>query len=86
MKQIDSTLPYCIPSLWQRKIFSGNDVSYEVQRLKQHMNEPLDSLFVVFRSFEDTASFNIDYRINAADLPDEATGTLNIVVTRSSEG
>jgi len=50
------------------------------------MNEPLDSLFVVFRSFEDTASFNIDYRINAADLPDEATGTLNIVVTRSSEG
>jgi hypothetical protein len=62
------------------------DVSYEVQRLKQHMNEPLDSLFVVFRSFEDTASFNIDYRINAADLPDEATGTLNIVVTRSSEG
>lgn len=60
------------------------DVSYEVQRLKQHMNEPCDPLYVVFDLFENTASFRIDYRINAADLPDETTGTLNVVVSHDS--
>jgi rRNA-processing protein FCF1 len=61
------------------------DVSYEVQRLKQHMNERFDPLYVVFDSFRDAASFRIDYRINAADIPDETTGTLNVIVARDSE-
>lgn len=60
------------------------DVSYEVQRLKQHMNEPCDPLYVVFDSFENTASFRIDYRINSADLPDETNGSLNVVVAHDS--
>lgn len=60
------------------------EVSYEVQRLKQHMNEPFDPLYVVFDSFESAASFRIDYRINAADLPDETTGVLHTAVTRAS--
>lgn len=57
------------------------DVTYSVQRLKQHMNESLDPLYVVFDSFEGAASFRIDYRINAADLPDETTGVLHTVIT-----
>lgn len=61
------------------------EVSYEVQRLKQHMNEPFDPLYVVFDSFESAASFRIDYRINAADLPEETTGSLHTVITRASD-
>lgn len=61
------------------------EVSYEVQRLKQHMNEPFDPLCVVFDSFESAASFRIDYRINAADLPEETTGSLHTVITRASD-
>jgi hypothetical protein len=60
-------------------------MSYEVQRLKQHMNEPCEPLYVVFDSFEDASSFGIDYRINAADLPDEVTGTHHVVVAREFE-
>lgn len=61
------------------------DVTYSVQRLKQHMNESLDPLYVVFDSFESAASFRIDYRINAADLPDETTGVLHTAITRASD-
>ncbi len=61
------------------------EVSYEVQRLKQHINEPSDPLYVVFDSFESAASFKIDYRINAADLPEETTGSLHAVITRASD-
>lgn len=59
------------------------EVSYEVQSLKQHMDEPCEPLYVSFNSFESVKSFGIEYRINAADLPDEVTGTLHVVVARS---
>lgn len=58
------------------------NVSYEVDRLKQHMNEPFEPLYVAFDSLNDVASFSIDYRINAAELPDEVTGVLHVVVDR----
>lgn len=61
------------------------EVSYEVGRLKQHMNEPFDPLYVVFDSLESAASFRINYRINAADLPDETTGVLHATITKASE-
>lgn len=61
------------------------EVTYSVQRLKQHMNEPFDPMYVVFDSFESAASFRIDYRINAADLPDEITGVLHTTIARASD-
>ena len=60
-------------------------VAYEVERLKQHMNESLDPLYVVFDSVESAASFRVDYRINVADLPDETTGALHVTVATASD-
>ena len=61
------------------------EVAYEVERLKQHMNESLDPLYVVFDSFESAASFRVDYRINVADLPDETTGALHVTIATESD-
>jgi len=58
------------------------DVSFDIQRLKQHMSEPCEPLYITFDSFESATSFSIRYRVNAADLPDEVTGSLHVIVAQ----
>jgi hypothetical protein len=59
------------------------DVDFHVQRLKQHLLIMPDPLFITFPSYEDAASFEVAYRINAANLSDEATGRLSVVVEKA---
>lgn len=58
------------------------DVDYHVERIKHGLREPLDPLYVVFESFEGASSFQIEYRILAAELPHEIVGKLHIVVEK----
>lgn len=58
------------------------EVDFSVRRLKHNMRESCGPLYVVFDSAEDASSFSIDYRINAADLPDDTEGKLHVVVQR----
>ena len=56
------------------------DVSYGVKKLKQHLEAPCDRLFAYFNTFDSVGPFGIDYRINAANVPHEIEGRLNVVV------
>lgn len=56
------------------------DVSYRVRKLKQHMNAPCDRLFACFDKVEEMKSFEIGYCVNAANVPVEINGSLNIVI------
>ena len=59
------------------------DVNYSIGKLKQHLEAPCDKLFVYFELVEDVKSFGIDYRINAANVPHEIEGKLNVVINSS---
>jgi hypothetical protein len=60
--------------------------SYEVQvhvrKVKHHMQVGLDSLYVIFPSYDEVSSFEFDYWISAANHPDVIDGTLNVVVEK----
>lgn len=58
------------------------DVSFHVQRVKHKLQEPCEPLYVIFESFEGAQSFHIDYQILAANVPNEVTGQLHIVVEK----
>lgn len=60
------------------------DVIFKVKRLKQYMNASPDTIYVVYNDFETASSFGIEYRINAANLPIEKTGTLHVVLKKAA--
>jgi hypothetical protein len=85
----DLTLPVVAPigpapnvSAPTIKKTNGYDVGFHVQRLKHKLQEPAESLYVIFDSFETVESFHIDYEILAANVPDEVTGQLHVVVEK----
>lgn len=55
-------------------------VGVHIRKVKHNMKESLDPLYVVYESYDEVKSFSFDYRINAANIPDPVTGTLNVVV------
>jgi 3-methyladenine DNA glycosylase AlkD len=46
------------------------------------MQVGLDSLYVIFPSYDEVSSFEFDYWISAANHPDVIDGTLNVVVEK----
>ena len=59
---------------------SSYRASFHVQRLKHDREVSFDSLYVVYPSIEDAFSFEVDYQIHSASLPEEETGELQVVV------
>jgi predicted nucleic acid-binding protein len=57
-------------------------VEIHVQRIKHKLREPFDALYVIFESYETAASFHIDYEILAANLPQESSGRLHIIIQK----
>jgi len=55
---------------------SSYRASFHVQRLKHDREVSFDSLYVVYPSIEDAFSFEVDYQIHSASLPEEETGEL----------
>jgi hypothetical protein len=60
------------------------DVRLHVQKLKQNTLEGFDPMIIVFDSFDQISSFQIDYTLVAANVPTAATGKLHVIF--SSEG
>lgn len=58
------------------------DVEIHVRRVKHKLPEPFDPLYVVFESYETAASFHIDYEIFAANLPEESSGKLHVIIRK----
>ncbi len=61
---------------------SGFDVNFHVQRIKHRLQESAEPLYIVFESFERAKSFQISYRMLAANLPNEVTGKLGVVIRK----
>lgn len=54
-----------------------------VNKLKQNLSHNIQSIFVVFHSYEDVASFDIPFRVNAQEIPKDVRGQLSVVVRKS---
>jgi len=58
------------------------NVEFSVKKLKQHLDASCETLYVYCGKREDIASFGIDYRINAANIPHEIEGKLNVAIEK----
>ena len=69
------------------RIQDGNSgaVEFNVRKIQQRGNELLKPLYVGFDSYEGASSFEIDYRINAANVPNEITGHLDVVIKKEGD-
>jgi len=56
------------------------EVSFSVQRLKHGLKIIFDPLFAIFPSIESASSFGIEYRVLAANLPEDIKGHVHIVL------
>lgn len=81
-----SNIPISNPNISSVNIKKTNsyDVEFSVMKLKQHLNAPCDVIYAYFEEREDINSFGIDYRINAANIPHEIEGRLNVVINESN--
>lgn len=61
---------------------TGYEVHWKVRRIKHKQSESLHRLAVSFPDYGSATSFSIDYRIQAANLPDQIEGTLHVVVEK----
>jgi hypothetical protein len=58
------------------------DVQVHVRRLKHNQEERLDPLYAVFNNYETVESFTIEYKIQAANVPEEINGKLEVKITK----
>jgi hypothetical protein len=58
----------------------GHEVQVHVRRIKQNQSESLGTIYGIFASQESFKSFQIKYVIQAANIPNEVTGTLAVIV------
>lgn len=59
------------------------DVSVHINTAKQHMNEDFDPLVIIFDSYEEARSFHIDYQLIAANIAEEVTGNLHVIIKKN---
>lgn len=71
-----------IPDSFSLKRTNSYDLADHFNRLKHGDHIQLRKLFVVFPSHEKACSFEIEYRISAANVPKAVTGTLNVVIEK----
>lgn len=64
------------------KRVNSYDVDIHVQKLKHNLQVYFAPLFIVFDNFESANSFSVEYRILAANIPNEDTGNLYIVIEK----
>lgn len=62
------------------------DVKLHVRKLKQNTLESFNPMIIIFDSFDQVSSFQIDYQIIAANVPKPVTGELHVILSSESEG
>ena len=62
------------------------DVELYVRKLKQNTLETFDPMIVMFDSFDQVSSFQVDYQIIAANVPRSVTGKLHVIFSHEAEG
>lgn len=61
------------------------EVTFEITRIKHKLQETVDPLYVLFDSFDTAKSFQIDYRLLAANIPEEINGQLHVIINKAVE-
>jgi len=56
------------------------EVTYHEQKLKHGLQVELDPVYVIFPSIDSAHSFNIDYSLFAANVPEEVKGRIHIII------
>lgn len=56
------------------------DVNFHIQRLKHNQHTESKKMVVLFDSYEDVKGFTVEYKIQAANVPNEISGELNFAV------
>ncbi len=59
------------------------DVNCHVIYLKHGQRVRLKTLYVVYQDSGTAAPFRIDYRVGSAEMPEETSGQLHVIVTRA---
>ena len=59
------------------------DVTASIRRVKHGTQEALPGIFLQFASYDAARSFQVEYTIRAANLPDSAEGVMNVVVEKA---
>jgi hypothetical protein len=70
------------PNVSNPKIRKSNsyDVELCVRELKHHFQISLGTLYAVFDSWDTAKSFQVTYKLLAANLPQEVEGSLNVII------
>ena len=61
------------------------DVEFNVRKLKHGFSEKLDLLYLTFDSYDMAVSFEINFRINAGNMPKESFGHLHVVIEKAEK-
>lgn len=69
------------PEITKTKSF---EVKYHIERLKHKLSETLSPVTLIFDSFEEASTFQIECRINSASMPHEANGKLTVIVSKDA--
>lgn len=60
------------------------DVDVHVEHIKHKLSEAFDALYVTFEAFDSAQSYHINYRILAANIPNETSGILHIIIEKEA--
>ena len=63
------------------KKINSYKVDYKIQKIKHHQVEKLDKLYAIFENADVIKSFNINYEVNADNLPEVVNGKLEVNFT-----
>ena len=58
------------------------DVERSFERIKHGYSHPVNPMILTFDSFDSAHSFQINYRVTAANLPQAKSGLLNVVIQK----
>lgn len=78
----DRKKPQNVTSQDARPQVEGTRVIFHIKRLKQNLAQTLESLYIVFHSWEEVSPFSVPYRVNAEELSADVEGTLEVSVSK----
>jgi hypothetical protein len=81
----DRKKPQNVTSQDARPKVEGTRVIFHIKRLKQNLAQTLESLYIVFHSWEEVSPFSIPFRVNAEDFSADVEGTLEVSVSKGRE-
>lgn len=68
-----------------RASINSNKITFHTKKLKQNQTRVIEPLYIDFYSWDEIASFNIVYRLNAEELTSDVQGILRVEIQKEPE-